>query len=153
MDDPPCSHKSDCGGSKCIPRNDGVTEEMEMEPPNLDVYLERAGRLLLTDSYRNKHPDPMSWFVDHGKVADHRSIMEQYGAMDRWKGVYSDLNLIKRPILVITGDRENFTPPQNATITADAIPGAELVVEEDTAHGLIFQEPVKVGVMISRFLM
>jgi len=143
---------SDCGGSECIPREDRVTEEMGMEPPDLDAYLERAGRLLLTDSYRNKHPDPMSWFVDHGEVADPRSVMEQYEALKNWEGVYSDLQVIKKPVLVITGDRDIVTPPQNATIITDAIPVAELVVVEDTAHGLIFQEPVKVGEIISRFL-
>ena len=143
---------SDCGGSEFIPRDDRVTEEMGMEPADLDAYLERAGRLLLTESYRKKHPDPMSWFVDHGEVADPGSIMEQYTALETWEGVYSDLHLIHRPVLVITGDRDIVTPPQNATIIADAIPGAELVVVEDAAHGLIFQEPVKVGEMISRFL-
>ena len=143
---------SDCGGSACIPRDDRVTEEMGTELPDIDAYLERAGRLLLTDSFRKKHPDPMSWFMDHGEVADTKSVMEQYDALATWEGVYADLHLIHKPVLVITGDQDIVTPPQNATIIADAIPGAELVVVEDTAHGLIFQEPVRVGEIISRFL-
>ena len=143
---------TDCGGSECIPADDRVIEEMGMEPADLDAYLERAGRLLLTDSFRKQHQDPMSWFVDHGEVADPRSVMEQYDALATWKGVYSDLHVIRKPVLVITGDRDIVTPPQNATIIADAIPGAERVVVEDAAHGLIFQEPVRVGEMISRFL-
>lgn len=143
---------SDCGGSECITRDDRVTEEMGKELPDIEAYLERAGRLLLTESFRKKHPDPMSWFVDHGEVADPRSIMEQYEALDTWKGVYSDLHVISKPVLVITGDQDIVTPPQNGAIIADAIPGAELVVVEDAGHGVIFQESVRVGEMISRFL-
>jgi pimeloyl-ACP methyl ester carboxylesterase len=143
---------TDCGGSECILRDDLVTEEMGKELSNIDAYLERAGRLLLTDSYRKKHPDPMSWFMDHGEVADPRAVKEQYEALETWEGVYSELHLIQRPVLVITGDRDMVTPPQNATIIADAITGAELVVIEDAGHGLIFQEPVRVGEIISRFL-
>jgi len=143
---------ADCGGSECILRDDRITEEMGKELPDIHAYLERAGRLLLTESFRKQHPDPMSWFIDHGEVADPRSVMEQYEALATWKGVYPELHLIKKPVLVITGDRDIVTPPENATILADAIPGAELVVVEDTGHGLIFQEPVRVGEMISRFL-
>ncbi|MDD1729719.1 MAG: alpha/beta hydrolase [Methanospirillum sp.] len=143
---------SDCGGSECIPREDRITEEMGRELPDIHAYLERAGRLLLTESYRNEHPDPMSWFVDHGDVADPRSVMQQYDALATWEGVYSELHLINRPVLVITGDRDIVTPSQNSTILANAIPGAGLVVVEETAHGIIFQEPVTVGEIISRFL-
>jgi len=143
---------TNCGGSECIPCDDRVTEEMGKELPDIDAYLERAGRLLLTDSYRKKHPDPMSWFVDHGEVADSKSVMEQYDAMATWEGVYSDLHVIRKPVLVITGDRDIVSSPQNATIIAEAIPGAELVVVEDAGHGMIFQEPVMVGERIARFL-
>lgn len=143
---------TDCGGSECIPRDDLVTEEMGKELSDIDAYLERAGRLLLTHSYRKKHPDPMSWFVDHGEVADPRSVKEQYKALETWEGIYSELHLIQRPVMVITGDRDIVTPQQNARIIADAIPRAELIVIKDAAHGVIFQEPVRVGEIISRFL-
>jgi len=77
----------------------------------------------------------MNWFADHGKVADPKSVMEQYDVLATWEGVYSDLHAIRKPVLVITGDRDIVTPPQNTTIIADAIPGAELVVVEDAGHG------------------
>ena len=141
-----------CGGSACIPPDDRINEEMAKELPDIEAYLDRAGRLLLTDSYRKQHPDPMSWFADHGEVADSKCVMDQYHALDTWEGVYADLPHIRTPTLVITGDQDIVTPPQNAGIIADAIPGAELVVLENTAHGLIFQEPVRVAAVISRFL-
>lgn len=141
-----------CGGSESIPPDDQIYEEMAKELPDINAYLERAGRLLLTDSYRKRNPDPMRWFVDHGEVADSKSVMEQYNALASWEGVYSDLHLIRIPTLVITGDKDIVTPPQNAKIIANSIPGAQLVVLEDTAHGLIFQEPVMVAEIISRFL-
>jgi len=143
---------TDCGGPESIPCDDWVIEEMGKDLPDIDAYLDRAGRLLLTESFRKKHPDPMSWFVDHGEVADPKSVMEQYDALATWKGVYSDLHTIRKPVLVITGDRDIVAPPQNATIIADAIPGAELVVVEDAGHGMIFQEPVMIGERIVRFL-
>lgn len=141
-----------CGGQESIPADDRINEEMAKELPDIDAYLERAGRLLLTDTYRKQHPDPMSWFADHGEVADSKSVMDQYNALGTWEGVYADLHLIRVPTLVITGDQDIVTPPQNASIIANSIHGAQLVVLKNTAHGLIFQEPVRVAEIISRFL-
>ncbi len=141
-----------CGGPESIPPDDGIYEEMARELPDIDAYLERAGRLLLTEAYREAHPDPMSWFVDHGEVADAKSVMEQGNALATWEGVYADLHTIPAPTLVITGDQDIVTPPRNSTIIANAIPGAHLVVLENTAHGMIFQEPGRVAEIISQFL-
>jgi pimeloyl-ACP methyl ester carboxylesterase len=141
-----------CGGPESIPPDERIYEEMARELPDIDAYLERAGRLLLTDAYREAHPDPMSWFVDHGEVADAQSVMDQYHALATWEGVYAGLHTILAPTLVITGDQDMVTPPKNSTILANAIPGAHLVILENTAHGMIFQEPVRIAEIISQFL-
>lgn len=83
----------------------------------------------MTNSFRNKHPDPMSWFVNLGKVVDPKSVMEQYDAMAIWEGVYSEIHTIRKPVLVITGDRDIVSPPQSVSIIADAIARAKLVVD------------------------
>jgi pimeloyl-ACP methyl ester carboxylesterase len=140
-----------CGGDAMIPPNPQVIEEMGTEPSSLDEYLNRAGRLLLTESFRQTHPDPMSWFVDYGEPANPAAIREQYQAMDEWKGVYSELPRIIAPALVMCGDQDVVVPPENSQILADAMPHATLKIMKNAGHGFIFEDPVQIAEMVKEF--
>ncbi len=143
---------ADCGGVLKIPAEEWVTAEMAKELSTPEAYLERAGRLLLTESYRCEHPDPLSWFVDYGEVADPHAVREQFDAMLLWEGVCPDLHTIRSSVLIIAGDQDIVIPPENAEILAAAIPDATLHILKGQAHGMIFCEPVRVAEMIEEFL-
>lgn len=143
---------TDCGGVERVPAADWVLEEMGRTPNSPEEALERAGRLLLTESYRSGHPDPRTWFEDYGEVADTGAVQQQYDAFNAWDGVYTDLPAIRSRTLVITGDQDRVIPPENGAIIANAIPNATLVIREGEGHGMIFVVPEEIAGIIEKFL-
>ena len=143
---------TDCGGAEKVPAEPWVIEEMGRTLNSPKEYLERAGRILLTDEFRASHPNPYTWFVDYGEVADPAAVQEQYESFVSWKGVYPDLPSIHSRTLVITGDQDLVIPPENAVIIADAIPNATLIIREGQGHGMIFVEPEEIAGIIEEFL-
>lgn len=143
---------ADCGGALRVPAEEWVLEEMAQEFDTPEAYVDRAGRLLLTEEYRCEHPDPSTWFVDYGEVANPHAVKEQYDAMLLWDGVCPDLHTVRSPALVLAGDRDIVIPPDNAELIAAALPDATLHILKGQAHGMIFCEPVKIATMIEEFL-
>lgn len=143
---------ADCGGMLKVPAEEWVTAEMAKELSTAEAYLERAGKLLLTESHRCEFPDPLTWFVDYGEVADPHAVKEQFDAMQLWEGVCPDLHTIRSPALIIAGDQDIVIPPENAEILAAAIPDATLHILGGQAHGMIFCQPVRIAEMIEEFL-
>ncbi len=143
---------ADCGGVLKVSADEWVTAEMAKELSTAEAYLERAGKLLLTESHRCEFPDPLTWFVDYGEVADPHAVKEQFDAMQLWEGVCPDLHTIRSPALIIAGDQDIVIPPENAEILAAAIPDATLHILGGQAHGMIFCQPVRIAEMIEEFL-
>jgi pimeloyl-ACP methyl ester carboxylesterase len=141
-----------CGGQEKIDPDPEIIEEMGRELSSLDEYLDRAGRLLLTESYRQAHPDPRSWFVDYGEPAHPAAVREQYQALGSWEGVYSELPRITAPALVIGGEKDVVVPPENFTLLAKMMPHATLQLMKNAGHGMIFEEPVVIAERINQFL-
>jgi len=141
-----------CGGGEAVRSEAWVREEMAEEPASMEAYLDRAGRLLMTDSFRRLHPDPSSWFPDAGEPVDAAVIRQQADALRQWTGVYPCLRDIQAKTLVISGDRDLVTPAENAGILAMAIPDAGAIMMEDGGHGIIFQYPEEIAGIISGFL-
>jgi len=57
----------------------------------------------------------------------------------QWDGIidfssYDRLPLISAPSLVIHGSKDNWVLPGNAKIIADRIPGAKLIMYEESGH-------------------
>lgn len=55
--------------------------------------------------------------------------------------VLDRLGAIRTPTLVLAAEQDILTPPRNSEDIARAIPGAELVVLKDCAHGLNLEAP------------
>lgn len=143
---------TDCGGAERVPAADWVLEELGRTPNSPEEALERAGRLLLTESYRTGHPDPRTWFEDYGEIADPGAVQQQYDAFTTWEGVYADLPAIRSRTLVVSGDQDRVIPPENGEIIANAIPNATLVIREGEGHGMIFVVPEEIAGIIEKFL-
>jgi 3-oxoadipate enol-lactonase len=62
------------------------------------------------------------------------------------------LSSIAVPCLVIVGDEDTVTPPDEARRMADAIPSAELVVIPQAGHLSSLEQPERFGAAISAFL-
>lgn len=143
---------TDCGGTERVQAEEWVMEWMSQTLETPEENLERAGSVLLTESFRTANPDPFTWFVDYGEVADPVTVQEQFIAFRSWEGVYADLSTINARTLLITGDQDIVIPPENSVIIADQIPDATLIIRKGQAHGMIFVEPEEIAGIIEDFL-
>lgn len=143
---------TDCGGAERVQADEWVMEWMSRTLNTPEENLDRAGELLLTESFRTTHPDPLTWFVDYGEVVDPGAVQVQFHAFRSWEGVSADLPAIRARTLIITGDQDIVIPPENAVIIADAIPDATLIIREGQGHGMIFTEPEEIAGIIADFL-
>jgi len=101
---------------------------------------------------------PEKWLKQHTylmklHVTFNRHVMKkQIEALENWEGTKNRLKNIKIPTLLLVGQEDIVTPPANALFMAQYIKGAWLAQFEECGHGLIGQEPYKVGHVIKAFL-
>jgi len=56
-------------------------------------------------------------------------------------GVAADLRLLRRPMLIVTGDEDAVAPPSAARALADKVKGAKLKILEHCGHWTPFERP------------
>lgn len=79
-----------------------------------------------------------------------------------WKGVWEGLTnganfrttiyQVKKPALIIWGDKDNFGPRADQDLFVTAIVGSQLVVYKGTGHSLHWEEPLRFANDISNFI-
>ena len=70
-----------------------------------------------------------------------RAYWGQLDAMRRHRGTFARLGEIRAPTLVLHGDADRLVQPANATVIADAIPGAELQWLPGASHVFWTDQP------------
>ena len=66
--------------------------------------------------------------------------------------VTSLLPTIRVPSLVVVGEEDLFSPPEEMAAIAAAIPGAELVIVPNAGHMAMMENPAAVSDALLRFL-
>ncbi len=126
-----------------------------------DLRGTRASREAIDDLLSND-PDRMSrqFFRNEQPHADAaaffnltagRRSKRLHWAASRDHDTWDDLELIEAPTLILHGDRDLLTPPENAIAMADRIPGAQLIMYPGARHGYYLDEPSATADVI-RFL-
>jgi len=80
------------------------------------------------------------------------SIIRQNRAYEEWPGVYEQLPRIDCPTLIVTGTEDVSTPPENADILHERIPGSTLVQFPGAGHGLMYQYPHELAEVVIEFM-
>lgn len=82
-------------------------------------------------------------------------VARQAAAEDAYSSstsTWDKLRSIKKPVLLMTGDKDVVVPGENSVIMAGMIPGAWLAQFPGTGHGLPAHEPDRVAAVINNFL-
>jgi pimeloyl-ACP methyl ester carboxylesterase len=105
-----------------------------------------------------------SWFVEREKHpfyalcreacrgASKDGAMKAMRGMQRWSA-RDRLGAIKAPTLVIVGDQDRSTKPAESVFLWERIPGAQLCVIPNAAHGLHMERPELFNRIVSDFLL
>jgi 3-oxoadipate enol-lactonase len=83
-------------------------------------------------------PDPAGWYAQAGAGAAHDAM--------------SRLGEISVPTLIVHGTADNVVDVRNATLLADGIPGARLVLLEGVGHLLPWERPHEFTALVEEFL-
>ena len=65
---------------------------------------------------------------------------------------FERLKEIQHPVLIVSGDRDNFFPVKNQWLLFRELPNAQLAMYPQAGHGPHQQHPVEVAAQIERFL-
>jgi Predicted hydrolases or acyltransferases (alpha/beta hydrolase superfamily) len=78
-----------------------------------------------------------------------------------WRGVWEglltldlrkNLKMVKKPTLIIWGDKDVWAPRSDQQLVADAIKGSKLVVYENTGHSVHWEFPEKFSKDVTKFI-
>lgn len=75
-----------------------------------------------------------------------------FGVTGPEKARYENLKDIKAQTLLISGDKDTFTPLENAQKVKKQIPNAKLEIIKNAGHAVLFEEPEKTTKYIEDFL-
>ena len=84
-------------------------------------------RQMMLDHWAQVPLDPVC-FRRQGEAIEKHQVLDRLGA-------------VRTPTLVLGAEQDILTPPRNSQDIARAIPGAELVILKDCAHGLNLEVP------------
>jgi pimeloyl-ACP methyl ester carboxylesterase len=137
----------------------------EMVPPaqkDLDVLTnttgtnaERGHRLfseLFPEEWLQQNPDPTKYFPMVSSMSPAANVQRQAMAMGMWNGSYSRLPNMTQPLLLIAGDQDVLTPPENSRIIAERVPSSWMIRIRGGGHGLMYQYPEEFTNIVLTFL-
>ncbi|MFX0059388.1 MAG: alpha/beta fold hydrolase [Candidatus Hodarchaeota archaeon] len=96
---------------------------------------------LFPEGYKTKNPDIIEKVVkNYMAYPPTPKGFEGQSAYVKKFETYDKLSKIRIPTLILHGTEDKILPVQNAKIMAEEIPNADLILFENTGHGLIIQE-------------
>ncbi|SHI81642.1 alpha/beta fold hydrolase [Halodesulfovibrio aestuarii] len=122
--------------------------------------LDRMGALsqkqfmaqLFPDTWKNLHPDIFSKLPVPAIAPSPEVIQRQYKAVTNWRGTRDQLASLNTDTLVIVGQADRITPPDQALAAVNLIKGAWLVRFKGAGHWLMYQAGEDMALTIERFL-
>lgn len=117
-------------------------------PPKLAFHIARLSKEVDALSIREEDFLP---YMEHVSMMDPSIFL----AMLRHAGEHTAEDLLERvnvPTLVISAERDTFTPPMLAEHMANTIPDAELFVLRGASHAAPIEQPVAIQLRIDKFL-
>lgn len=107
-------------------------------------------RMSLVDPYYTAKED-MTPYMDHLATLDMRLFIECVVQTED-HNAWDLLPELDRPLLVIAGENDKFTPMWCSRKMVDITPGAELLVLADASHAALIEQPESINHRIERFL-
>jgi len=109
--------------------------------------------LFFTAETRRMRPDRVEAFSARLLRMDRTSLIHAADAVIFERDdISAEIGRIEAPALVVVGEEDRATPPAEAELIAEQIPGAELVRVPGAAHLVNLEQPERVNAALLRFL-
>ncbi len=146
------SYAGDAGGRQAVMPSAEVIAALTDTSGTPQQRGERLLELLYPPEYRTAHPDYARTFPIPTERASTAAIGLQDAAIATWPGVGDALPGIVAPALFVTGTEDVISPPENALLLAQDVPGSWLARFPGAGHGLMYQDPQGLADTVLTFL-
>lgn len=107
---------------------------------------------LFPEPWAQAHPDAYSRLPAPVRPAEPAMIGRQYMAIKQWDGTVDRLPGLGIPTLLVVGDADDVTPPEQAERMAGLLPDARLALLPGGGHWAMYQFPGHMARLILEFL-
>jgi len=146
---------TDCGGSKAVWAPVEIIQPLvtDTEALTVEEIIHIMAPVLVTeDTIKNKPELIEEELRRYLKIrTPFYSLKRQVVATGQFNS-YRRLKNINTPTLIMHGKKDIATPPQNAEILTNSIPGAKLVLFDNAAHAIFYDNPEKFVNTLLEFL-
>ena len=111
-------------------------------------------QIMFPPEWLKGHPDVLNTVIQlvPSRSASPEIIQQQGLASAKWRGACDRLSSITQRTLLIVGDQDVLTPPDNSIMMAQRIPHSWLVIIQGTGHGMMLQVPNEFSAIVRTFL-
>jgi len=107
---------------------------------------------LFPESWAKAHPDAASRLPKPAVPPQPDIVRRQAAALAGWPGFGDRLAGLDKDVLLVVGQEDTVTPPDQSLALAGAIPGSWLVRFRNAGHWLMFQYPQSLARVVEAFL-
>ncbi|MDA0564199.1 alpha/beta hydrolase [Streptomonospora sp. S1-112] len=135
------------GGPHAVERDASVRRALAQPDPA--TAREVLADLMYTPAWRAAHPGPYTTLGDPGMPPHaRRGHLAASNGHDAWDA----LPHIAAPALVLHGDQDRLTPPDNLALLADRIPDARAHLFPGARHAYFEEHRAEAGALVAEFL-
>ncbi|MDD1718487.1 MAG: alpha/beta hydrolase [Methanoregulaceae archaeon] len=145
-------YAGDTGGKEAIPPSPEVLAVLADTSGTDRERGERLFKELFPAAWLKENPDPSKYFPVVTTMNPPENVQRQYEAVASWNGTYSRLPGITQPLLLVAGDQDVLTPPENSLIIAQKVPHSWMVRMRGGGHGVMYQYPDEFAGIVQTFL-
>ena len=130
------------GGPRAVLPSPKVAAALSARGAPAELRAQLVGRALFSEEFRTREPALARSYL--GLLAVHRTSargLVSHLTASAYHDTRARLGRIAAPTLVLHGDRDALTPPENARLLADAVPDATLALLPGAGHGYLLEQP------------
>jgi pimeloyl-ACP methyl ester carboxylesterase len=145
-------YAADTGGKEAIPPSPEVLAVLANTSGTERERGERLFAELFPAAWLKENPDPSKYFPIPTEYSPPENVQRQYKAIADWNGTFSRLPGISQPLLLVAGDQDALTPPENSLVIAGRVPHSWVVRIRGGGHGVMYQYPDEFTHIVQTFL-
>lgn len=107
---------------------------------------------LFPEPWARAHPDVYEGLPVPVRPADPAMVGLQYQAIRNWSGTVDRLPGLDKPVLLVVGEADDVTPPDQARRMRELLPDATLSTMRDGGHWLMYQSPKELAFLARNFM-
>jgi len=96
----------------------------------------------------------VSWLIEHDQTVYRPEVLRHFaaGGDDGMEDLRESLRDFRKPVLILSGERDRTTSPASALELAGLLPNADETVIRDAAHLMLHERPEATLAALRRFL-